>query len=316
MKAVIYRKYGKADVLEWATTQVAKPKPTEIQVKVKAMGLNPKDTAARSGKVSILSGFRFPKMIGSDFSGVVVKKGAKVTGLEIGDEVFGYLEHLRGGALAEVLNVNANWVAQKPTKLSHEIAAAIPCAYLTALQGLRDKARLQKGQKLLIWGASGGVGIPTIQLAKHFGAEVHTISSSKNKDFCLEQGADIALGYDEGDFWEEHKGAIYDAFYQVFIHKGSIFKQSKKVLKPTGVHVTLDPIHMLYTALSRIEKGPRHEHVMVKAISQDLALLAQLILDGVLKPHIEKIYQPEQVQEAYTRLDSSHVQGKLVISLT
>ncbi len=145
MQAVIYRQYGGPEVLETARLTIPTAGANQVVVRVAAVGLNPKDVAIRSGALRLLTGRRFPKATGFDFSGVVAGVGPGVTGVGPGDEVFGYLEDLHGGAAAEYHAVRLEWVARKPAAVSHPAMAAVPCAYLTAWQGLVQQARLERG---------------------------------------------------------------------------------------------------------------------------------------------------------------------------
>jgi NADPH:quinone reductase-like Zn-dependent oxidoreductase len=182
MKAIGYQKYGSAEVLEMLELPIPKPQKDEVLIYVSYISLNPRDVSIRSGNFSLITGKKFPKLTGADFSGTIVQIGDNVTNLKIGDMVFGYVEGLKSGISSEYTVVPKNKVAIKPDALTHQQAATLGCAYLTALQALKDKAHIKKGDKVLIYGASGGVGSAAIQLAKHFGATVTAISNSSNKN--------------------------------------------------------------------------------------------------------------------------------------
>lgn len=316
MKAAIYKRYGAPEVLEL----VELPKPpvsaNEVLVSIKAVGLNPKDSAIRAGMLKLITGRRFPKQTGFDFSGVIVERGEAVTSHKIGEEVFGYIEDLKGGAAAEFLAVTQNWIAKKPGAVTHTEIAATPCAYLTALQALRDTAKLKANQKVLIYGASGGVGTAAIQLAKHFGAEVTTVSNSKNKDYCARLGANKTLAYDTGDVFENlHEE--YDVFLQVHVLSGSVYHKARRVLKKRGVFVTLtpNPLLKLQGFISKILSRPTLETIIVKSRKSDLEEIAQLVAQGILKPQIQQKFALSEIAQAHRMIETQHTRGKIVLEI-
>jgi NADPH:quinone reductase-like Zn-dependent oxidoreductase len=315
MKAVVFHSYGSPDVLQ----MVDLPRPTitaeQVLVKVESFGINPKDAMIRSGALRWLSGRRFPKQTGFDLSGTVVEVGEAVTDLLVGDLVFGYLANFEGGAAAEEVAVPAAWVARRPASISPALAAAMPCTYLTALQALRDKARLQPGQHVVIYGASGGVGTAAIQLAKRFGATVTSVSSARNVDHCLANGADLALAYDQDNIFAASKQC--DVFFQVFAAEGSLYGKARIVLKNRGVFVTVipNPMFELRGVLNMALSLPRLRTVTVKSNRADLELLAQLAERGVIHPRIDRELSIDDIAQAHRLIETQHVRGKIVLQV-
>lgn len=317
MQAIIYRQYGGPEVLETAQLPVPAVGNGQVLVRVAAVGLNPKDVAIRSGTLRLISGRTFPKGTGFDFSGVVARTGPAVTGIQPGDEVFGYLEDLQGGAAAEYLAVRQEWLARKPAAAGHAAMAAVPCAYLTAWQALVQMAGLRPGQRVLIYGASGGVGTAAIQIARHRGAHVTAVCSRRNTAYCLGQGAHAAVAYDQGDV----AGALhqpYDVFLQVHVLSGSQYPLARKVLAPGGTFLTLNPApaSLLRDLTSRLLPGPRHRTVLVKSCRDDLAQLARLIEEGALRPSVAQTLPLDRIREAHVQLETGHTVGKLVLTVS
>ena len=315
MKAFIYHQYGSAEVLQPAELPRPIIQGNEVLLKVEAAALNPKDSYLREGKARILTGNKFPKQTGFDFSGTIVAAGQKVKGYKTGDEVFGFLNYLKGGTMAEYLAVRSEWFAQKPKSLSHVVAASIPCAYLTALQVLRDFAKIQKGKKVLIYGASGGVGTAAIQLASHFSAEITSVSSFQNKAYCRQQGAKINIAYDKDDIWSLAE-RDYDLVFEVFDQRGKSYNQSKSFIKKNGIFVTLSPFAgAFFKTLISFILPRKFKQFMVRTKSADLLYLAGLVENKKINPQIQTFGFSDTVK-AYKALDSHHIRGKIVIDIS
>jgi NADPH:quinone reductase-like Zn-dependent oxidoreductase len=312
MKAIIYHRYGSARVLQAAELPRPIIQGNEVLVKIEAAALNPKDSYLREGKAGILTGNKFPKQTGFDFSGTIVAVGQKVKGYNIGDEVFGFLNYLKGGTIAEYLAVRRDWFARKPAELSHITAASIPCAYLTALQVLRDIAGIEKAKKILIYGASGGVGTAAMQLANYYGAEITSVSSFKNKSYCEQQGATIPLAYDRDDIWSLMQ-RDYDLVFEVYNQTKNFYQQSKAYIRKTGIFVTLSPRvgAFLKTVISFL-LPKRFKQFMIRTKASDLLYLAELALNKHINPQVVTFGFDEAIK-AYELLDSHHVTGKIVI---
>jgi NADPH:quinone reductase-like Zn-dependent oxidoreductase len=192
MKAISYDHFGDVGVLHATDAPMPVPGKGEITVAVRATSVNVIDSRVRAGMMGPLVSKHFPKIPGADFSGIISAIGPNVSGLKIGDAVFGAVNPFQGGAFAEYVHVPANQVALKPAGLSFEDAAALPIAGLAALQALRDVAHVMAGQRVLVHGASGGVGLFAVQLAKQFGATVMAVAGAKAADAVRKAGADVA----------------------------------------------------------------------------------------------------------------------------
>lgn len=316
MKAAIFNAYGDAGQLQIATLPMPQVVPGHVLVKVCSVGLNPRDIAIRKGTFKLFTGNKFPKITGADFSGVVQAIGPGVSGFAPGDEVFGYFEDVKGGVAAEYVSIPVKYLAPKPRALSHVIASVMPCAYLTALQALRDKARLKSDQKVLVYGASGGVGTAALQLARYYRAHVTAVCHSRNRAYCLANGADRVVCYDEEDVFQSPEA--YDVFFQVFSTDGDFYARAKGILKPGGVFVCLipNPVFLLRKLLAKILPMPRFEFLLVKANPEDLQWLAALATKGSLSPQATLLFSFEQVGEAHKALEGGHVRGKVALEVS
>lgn len=325
MQAVLYRCYGTPQVLK--LEEVAKPVPAddELLVKVRAASLNPLDWHYLSGTPYIVrldAGIGAPKdpRMGVDFSGTVEAVGKSVQHFKVGDEVFGG----RDGAFAEYLTVReSRAVAVKPQGVSFEQAAALPIAAITALQALRDKGKLRAGQKVLINGASGGVGTFAVQLAKWLGGEVTGVCSTKNVELVRSLGADHVIDYTREDFTRgaEHFDLIID---NVGNHP---LLEYRRVMTPHGILVLVGggptPSGQMLGGLTIMLKGlilnpfvsQSFEPFLAELNPKDLSLLAGLIQQGKLKPVIDRRYPLAQLPEAMSYLEAGHARGKIVIDV-
>jgi NADPH:quinone reductase-like Zn-dependent oxidoreductase len=325
MKAVMYRCYGTPQVLK--LEDVAKPVPAddELLVKVHAASLNPLDWHYMSGTPYIVrlldSGIGAPKdpRMGVDFSGTVEAVGRSVEHFKVGDEVFGG----RDGAFAEYLTVReSRAVVVTPQGVSFEQAAALPIAAITALQALRDKGKLRAGQKVLINGASGGVGTFSVQLAKWLGGEVTGVCSTKNVELVRSLGADHVIDYTREDFT---RGA--ERYDLIIDNVGSHpLLDYRRVMTPHGVMVIvggpnsrgqmLGGLTFMLTALILNPfVSQRFAPFLAELNPKDLSLLAGLIQQGKLKPVIDRRYPLAQLPEAMSYLEAGHARGKIVIDV-
>lgn len=325
MKAIVYCDYGVGNL---KLEDVEKPTPTDDQllVRVRAASVNPLDWHFIEGTPYIMRamgvGLRKPKdvRLGVDFSGVVEAVGKNVTQFKPGDEVFGG----RGGAFAEYVCVRADrGVALKPANLTFEQAASINIAGITALQGLRDKGKVQAGQKVLINGASGGVGTFAVQIAKSLGAEVTGVCSTRNLELVRSLGADHVIDYTKEDFAKmgQHYDVIID---NVPNHSLS---ECRNILNPKGIYVMiggggpndnrwLGPFGRLIQAmLTKPFVNQEMGMMMAQTNQKDLTFLADLMQSGKLKPIIDRSYKLNQISEAIRYLEEGHARGKVVIAV-
>ena len=324
MKAIVYTKYGPTDVLQ--LQEVAKPelKENQVLIKVHAASINALDYR-RFEELSFVGRLMEERMLksvgkvlGADIAGVVEAVGANVKQFQPGDEVFGTSTGLTGGFAEYACSVENN-LALKLANISFEAAAAVPVAAITALQGLRDKGQIRPGQKVLIVGASGGVGMFAVQIAKSFGAEVTAVCSSRNVDMARSIGADHIIDYSKEDFAKN--GQRYDLIFAVNgFHPLSAYRRA---LNPQGVYVcaggTMSQIFqaMLLGSLVSRKNGKKLGFMGIsKPNRKDLICLAELLEAGKVVPVIEKCYCLNEVPTAIRYLAEGHARGKVVLQIS
>ncbi len=323
MKAIVCTKYGPPDVLQFQ--EVAKPTPSEdkVLVKVHAASVNAYDWHLLTADIFLVrlmgGGLRRPKKAipGVDIAGRIEAAGSNVKQFRPGDEVFGDISACDAGGFAEYVSVPENALALKPATLSFEQAAAIPMAAVTALQGLRDQGKIQAGQKVLINGASGGVGTFAVQIAKAFGAEVTAVCSTRNLDLARTLGADRVIDYTQEDF--TRSGQTYDLILAANgYHPLSAYKRA---LAPQGTYVMAGgkPGQMFQAMLLGSwlsEKGGKKlGGFTAKANQKDLVTLKELVEAGKVVPVIDKRYSLSEAAEALRYLGAGHARGKVVITV-
>jgi NADPH:quinone reductase-like Zn-dependent oxidoreductase len=326
MKAVVYTRFGPPDVLEIRDIKKPVPNDDQVLIKVRAAAVNPLDWHFIRGTPYIMRlmmvGIRKPKdpRLGVDYAGTVETVGRSVTQFKPGDEVFGN----KSGAFAEYLCARADRaITLKPANVTFEQAAGVPVAALTALQGLRDHGKVHPGQKVLINGASGGVGTFAVQIAKTLGADVTGVCSGRNVDLVRSLGADHVIDYTKEDF---SKG---DERYDVILDNVGTQPLSKfrRVLKPNGICVMIGgggpnegkwvgpmarPIKaMLISPFISQKMGM----MMAQGNKDDLNILADLMQSGKVTPVIDRTYPLSQIREAMTYLEAGHARGKVVITV-
>lgn len=318
MKALVYTKYGPPDVLQLKEVEKPTPKDDEVLVRVHAASVNAYDWHALKGEPFLvrLMGFGLLKpkkqILGSDFAGRVEAVGRSARQFQPGDDVYGM-----GGGFAEYVCRRENRLALKPANASFEEAASVPMAAITALQGLRDKGHIKSGQKVLIEGASGGVGTFAVQIAKSFGTEVTAVCSTRNVGQARSIGADHVIDYTQEDFTKS--GERYDLIH-VANGNHSIFSY-RRVLNPNGVCVMTGGggsvagmlLSTLLTPVISKAGGKRITNMLAQARQGDLVFLRGLVEAGKVVPVIERRYPISQAPEALRHLGEGHAQGKLVI---
>jgi NADPH:quinone reductase-like Zn-dependent oxidoreductase len=323
MKAIVHCEYGSPDVLKLEDVEKPVPNDNQVLVKVRAAALNPLDVIIRGPLVlRPLLGLRKPKdtRLGVDYAGIVEAVGKNVTQFKPGDEVFG----ARSGALAEyVCGLADRAIALKPTNMTFEQAAAVPVAAITALQGLRDQGKIQSGQKILINGASGGVGTFAVQIAKSFGAEVTGICSTRNVDLVRSLGADHVIDYTKEDFTKSMER--YDLIFDLVCNHS--FSERRRVLKPNGICVMAgiggagwhDGFAMRLAG--ELNANLRSRFVAEKFVAyiaalnkSDLTILHDLMEAGKMTPVIDRTYKLDETADALRYLEQGHARGKVVIS--
>lgn len=321
MKAIVYRKNGPPDVLTCEEIEKPVPADREVLIKVCAAAVNPLDCHLLKGGPALLRlllGSRGLKHLGADAAGVVEAVGTGVTQFKAGDPVFGTCR----GAFAEYAVARESSLAAKPESVPFEVAAASPIAALTALQGLRNHGKIQPGQRVLVNGASGGVGIFAIQFAKIFGAYVTAICSARNAGLVRSVGADSVIDYNREDF---AKGNA--RFNLIFDLAGNhSFSACRRVLSPRGIFVGAGvlaaPKSLVVMLLGLIAafvrswfSSRKFTTFVAKANCEDLSLIGRLLASGQLKPVIDKRYKLSEVPDAMRYQATWRVRGKLVINL-
>ena len=317
MKAVAYEKYGSPDVLEIREVNKPVPLDNEVLIKVHAASVNAYDWHFLTADIFLIrlmgGGLLKPKdpRLGADVAGRIEAVGKNVRQFQPGDDVFGMVH----GGFAEYASAPEDALALKPVNLSFEQAAAVPMAGVTALQGLRDEGHIQPGQKVLINGASGGVGTFAVQIAKSFGAEVTAVCSTRNVDQARSIGADHVIDYTKENFTES--GKRYDLIFAANgYHSLSAYKRA---LAPKGMYImaggSMAQIFqaMLFGSLFSITGDKRMGGVSAKRSQEDLVVLKDLIEAGKVVPVIDKRYPFSEAAEALRYLGTKHARGKVVM---
>jgi NADPH:quinone reductase-like Zn-dependent oxidoreductase len=321
MKAIVYHEYGSPDVLHCEDVEKPSPGDDEVLIKIRAAAANPMDCHLMSGAFIMrpMTGLRKPKMTrpGADLAGEVVAVGRNVTRLKPGDPVFGCAR----GAFAEYVCAAENRLALKPANLTFEQAAAIPVAGLTALQGLRDKGRIQPGQKVLINGAAGGVGTFAVQIAKSFGAEVTGVCSTRSVDLVRSIGADHVIDYTQDDF--TRSAERFDLMLDCAGNRP--LSESRRVMTPKGTFVPvgvrpggrwIGPLPFLIKMLvSSRFVSQTVVFFVAKVNTDDLIVLKELVEANKVTPVIDRRYTLSEAPEAIRYLKAGHTRGKVVITV-
>jgi 2-desacetyl-2-hydroxyethyl bacteriochlorophyllide A dehydrogenase len=313
MHAVYLKQYGPPGVLECG--ELAKPQPTDggVVIQVYAAGINPIDRRIRSGSLRCFLPAKFPLILGFDVSGVVTEVGSAVRHVKPGDEVYCMLDQRHGSGYAEFAVASADVVAPKPAGLSHCEAAAVPLAACTALQALRDLGGITEGQRVLINGASGGVGTFAVQLGKVFGAEVTGVCSTANVDLVKELGADQVVDYKTQDFTRDQRK--YDIVFDA-VAKSS-FVACRRILKTKGHYIRTvpSPSHILFRGLTKVWRRKLCQTIWVSPSGHDLRFLKDLIENGKVRPIIDQVFPLKDACKAHELSQAGHVKGKLVLQV-
>jgi NADPH:quinone reductase-like Zn-dependent oxidoreductase len=324
MKAIVYTEYGSPDVLQLKEVEKPSPKEDEVLVKIHAASVNPADwhlMRAEPFLARLENGLQRPKntRLGVDISGRVEAIGSNVTQFQPGDEVFGEKFETGLGGFAEYVSVPERALALKPTNISFEAAAAVPLAALTALQGLRNKGQIQPEQKVLINGASGGVGHFAVQIAKALGTEVTGVCSTPNLDMVRSIGADHVVDYTKNDF--TRNGGQYDLIFDAVGNRS--VSDLKRALSPNGIcaiagfttMVLLFESMVLGPLMSMIGGRKIGRMDTVHTNKEDLLFLKGLLEAGKVVPVIDRCYPLSETAEAIRYLETGHVRGKVIITV-
>ncbi len=322
MKAIVYTKYGPPDVLQLKEVEKPSPKEDEVLIKINAAAINQGDYYSLTGKpfmVHLTDGLFKPKdkILGMDVAGRIEAVGRNVKQFQSSDEVFGDISWHAKGAFAEYVSVPENLLALKPPNISFEDAASVPVAAVVALQGIRDTGQIQPGQKVLINGASGGVGTFAVQIAKYYGAEVTAVCSTGKMDLVRSIGADHAIDYTQEDFTQN--GKHYDLILGV--NGSHPLSDIKRALSPEGTYVCIGgPISHIFKTLLL---GPLMSKKEVKQLrnataqhsQKDLVVVKELLEAGKVVPVIDRRYKLSEAAEAFRYFGGGHAKGKVVITV-
>ncbi|MBL8078320.1 MAG: NAD(P)-dependent alcohol dehydrogenase [Anaerolineales bacterium] len=319
MKAVVYEKYGSPDVTQFKDIEKPTPKDDEVLIKIHAASVNAYDWHFLTADIFLIrfmgGGLLKPKntRLGADMAGRIETVGKNIRQFQPGDEVFGMVK----GSFAEYTCAPESALALKPVQTSFNEAAAIPMAAITALQGLRDEGQIRAGQKVLINGASGGVGTFAVQIAKSFGAEVTAVCSTRNLEQARSIGADHVIDYTKEDFTKS--GQQYDLVFAANgYHSLSAYKRA---LTPKGIYIMAGGSmvqifqSMLMGSMMSETNGRRMSGVSAKRNQNDLVFIKELFESGKVKSVIDRQYPLSETAEALRYLGAGHARGKVVISV-
>jgi len=316
VKAIVYTKFGPPDVLQLKEVEKPVPRDNEILIKVHAASANAYDWRHLRADPFFIrfmgAGLLKPKhkILGADMAGQVEAVGGKAKQFRPGDEVFGEGSY---GGFAEYVCADENRFVLKPAHLTFEEAAAVPMAALTALQGLRDKGQIQAGQKVLINGASGGVGTFAVQIAKSFGAEVTGVCSTTKMDLVRSIGADHVIDYTQEDVTKNKQQ--YDLIFDIAAYHS--ISEYKRILSSKGIYVIAGgSFARIFQVMFKSRTGAKNMRVMVANINQkDLLFMIELMNAGKVRSVIDKLYPLSETAEALRYLEEGHARGKVVITV-
>jgi NADPH:quinone reductase-like Zn-dependent oxidoreductase len=316
MKAVVHKRYGPPDVLQLKEVEQPTPKEDQVLVEVQAASVSYSDWVYVRGKPFVArlmgSGLLRPKnvMLGADIAGRVEAVGRKIEQFRPGDEVYGDLSVCGWGGFAEYVTVPESALAAKPANLTFEQAAAVPQAAIVALQGLRDQGQIQPGQRVLINGASGGIGTFAVQIAKFFGTDVTGVCSTRNLDMVRSIGADHVMDYTRQD--PTKNGQRYDLIFDMKAYRS--ISDYERVLSAKGRYVLAggSVARILQAAMIGNEKMVNFQ---VKPTQKDLAFMTELLETGKVVPVIDRRYPLSEVAQAIRYYGQGHARGKVVITM-
>ena len=317
MKAVIYEKYGSPEVLELREIDIPSVADDEILVKIHTASIQQTDIRFRTGTpflARVLAGLLKPKnqTLGCDYSGTVEAMGKNVNEYNVGDEVYGQLDK-RTGTHAEYISLSMKEVSPKPKNLNFVEAASVGVAGTMALQCLRNHGEIQRGQKVLINGASGGIGTFAVQIAKSYDTEVTGVCSTANLELVKSIGADHVIDYTKEDFTK--RADEYDIIFDAV--RKNTFANCKNALSSKGIYVTTEfgPSIMLQMKMNSNPNGKRMVGMLGKIDPEDLVFLTELIEAGKIRPVIDRTYPLEEITDAHRYVEKGHAKGKVIIEI-
>ncbi|RPD49590.1 NAD(P)-dependent alcohol dehydrogenase [Hymenobacter sediminis] len=312
MRKVLYDRFGDEQVLAVREQPTPTIDPNQLLIQVKAASINPLDWKIYRGEMKLLSGSKFPKGVGIDFAGIVAQVGTSITSYRPGDAVFGFLDVFKGGALAEYVVVTEAAIALKPASISFDQAAALPVTGLAALQIVDQLAAVGPGQEVLINGASGGVGLFAIQLAKKHGARVTAVAGPAGVHRATQLGADAVV-----DYTKQRLSQLTQRFDTIIDLSDKLnFSAAQQLMKPRATFVSMlpSPLGLVRSFFHNLFSGQKHRILILKPTAAGLNVLASLAQQQLQIP-VEKIYELANVRQAYQETSQGKVKGKAVVVL-
>ena len=314
MKAAVIREFGPPYVFHIENMPMPVIKEDEVLVKVHASSVNPIDWKTRKGNLKFILGSAFPIILGYDVSGEVVETGKRVKKFKKGDLVFSRLDRKFGGAYAEYAVGSESTFALKPEKLSHEEAAAIPLAALTALQGLRDLGKMKKDDKVLLIGAASGVGHFAVQIVNILGGESWAVSSLRHQKLIDSLNPSHFIDYTREDYKQ-----LDGQFDIVFDIVGTeTFLTCKHLLRPKGIYITTlpRPKVLIHRAITMFVTQKKVKTFVMKSHGTDLELLNKWMEEGKFRVNIDRIFPLDKIADAHQYSEEGHAEGKIVIKIS
>ena len=312
MKAIVFHAYGGNDVIEIQDVPKPSPRADEVLIRVHAAGVNPVDWKVREGQAKILTGSRFPKILGIECSGEIVETGSLVKKFKAEEDVIANAG-MRLGAYAEYVAVKERAAFPKPKTVTFEDAATLPIAGLTALQALRDKGRIAPGRKALINGASGGVGTFAVQIANILGAEVTAVCSAANAGLVKSLGADHIINYHQQDFTKTME--MYDCIFDVVSSRS--FGECKRSLTEHGVYINTLPTTSIFwnIFITSFLSGKKATTMMVAQRAADIGWMCGQIGNNKIKVIIDRVFPLDQIKDALEYSRTGRARGKIILKV-
>jgi NADPH:quinone reductase-like Zn-dependent oxidoreductase len=313
MKAIAYRTFGNIDVLQTVEEPIPTFNPTQVLVKVKAVSINPMDWKIRKGEMKLMSGSKFPRHIGVDFSGTIEDVGSSVTGFKKGDEVFGVVKNtMKEGALAEYVAVPSTSVWKKPSSISFPQAASIPIVGAAAATAVEKMGNINAGTKILVNGATGGFGMFLLQLLKQKGAIITAVTSTKAIDYARKWGADEIIDYTKANVLTQNN--TYDIIIDLSGKMG--YAKARKIMKPKALFLnpTPKPIEIPTSFFKNLFTGKKHITILSGPTPTNIGLLLKAINAG-LQIQVSKTFPFVQSKEAYHYAEQGSYIGKVAIEI-
>ena len=312
MKAIVYEKFGTTDVLKTVDQSRPTIKSDQVLVKVKAFSINPMDWKIRKGEMKLMSGSKFPKYTGTDFAGIIEDIGSSVSGLRIGDEIFGVVKNMKEGASAEYIAVPSSLVWKKPSDISFAQAASIPVVGIAAVTALQKLGNINSQTKILVNGATGGFGMFLLQLLKQHAAHVTAVSSTKGLEFAKKWGADAVIDYTKENLLS--KKAAFDIVIDLSGKMG--YKNAREIMKPKALFLdpTPKPIAIPLSLLKNLFTSKKHIVVLSSPSKKYIDILLGAINVG-LEIEVNKVFPFEQYKEAYQYAERGGYIGKVAVEI-